>query len=72
MCRMEQKIEKLIVALMVLIDKNGGEYKLDASVYKEMYGKRHKKGIHVQEIGDEAIVLKLGDMTISPDDAMMN
>lgn len=69
---MDEQIEKLIVALMVMIEEKGGECRIDLPTFERMFDARHKKGIQVHEIGTEAILLKLGDMNVSPDDAMMN
>lgn len=68
---MDEYAEKLIVALMVLIQEKGGEYRLDTNVFQQMFDSRHNKGIHVQELGNQ-MVLKLGDMTVRPDEAEMN
>lgn len=68
---MDEYAEKLIVALMVLIQEKGGEYRLDTNVFQQMFDLRHNKGIQVQELGDQ-MVLKLGDMTVRPDEAELN
>jgi len=68
---MDEYAEKLIVALMVLIQEKGGEYRLDTNVFQQMFDSRHNKGIQVQELGNQ-MVLKLGDMTVRPDEAEMN
>ncbi len=68
---MDEYAEKLIVALMVIIQEKGGEYRLNSNVYQQMFDLRHNKGIQVQESGDQ-MVLKLGDMTVRPDEAEMN
>ena len=68
---MDEYAEKLIVALMVIIQEKGGEYRLNSNVYQQMFDLRHNKGIQVQESGDH-MVLKLGDMTVRPDEAEMN
>ncbi len=69
---MDEQVEKLMVALMVLLQEKGGEYKIDAEVFHEMFEDRHNKGIQVQEMGQEGVYLKMGDMNVSPDDAAMN
>ena len=69
---MDEKIEKLLVALMVVIEEQGGEIRLETSAYDRMFEQRHFKGIQVREAGDEGLFLKLGDMPVSPDDAMNN
>lgn len=69
---MDEQIEKLIVALMVILDERGGEYRIDTSRYQEMFDARHQKGIQVRELGKDGMILKMGDMTIRPDDASMN
>ncbi len=68
---MDEYAEKLIVALMVIIQDKGGEYRLDTDVYQQMFDLRHNKGIQVQEFGNH-MLLKLGDMTVRPDEAEMN
>jgi len=68
---MDEYAEKLIVALMVLIQEKGGEYRLNTNVFQQMFDSRHYKGIQVQELGNQ-MVLKLGDMTVRPDEAEMN
>ena len=68
---MDEYAEKLIVALMVMIQEKGGEYRLDTNVYQQMFDLRHNKGIQVRELGNH-MVLKLGDMTVRPDEAEMN
>ena len=65
-------MEKLIVALMLVIEEQGGEIRLDMDDFKSMYENRHRKGIQVQEIGEKDLVLVVGDMPVSPDDAMSN
>jgi hypothetical protein len=65
-------MEKLIVALMVVIEKQGGEVTVDMEDFKRMFEVRHRKGIQVRERGDSEMVLVLGDMPVSPDDAMSN
>lgn len=69
---MDEYVEKLIVALMVLLEEQGGECRIDTQKFKIMFEARHQKGIQVQELGDDGVVLKLGDMSVSPDDAMLN
>ncbi len=69
---MEENVEKLIVALMVLLDEMGGERHIDADVYERMFDARHRKGIQVKELGDGGITLILGDMPISPEEAQLN
>lgn len=68
----DEQMEKLIVALMLVIEEQGGEIRLDMDDFKRMYENRHRKGIQVQEIGEKDLVLVVGDMPVSPDDAMSN
>lgn len=69
---MDEQVEKLLVALMVIIDQQGGEYRIDTGAFENMFEVRHRKGIQVQERGPEGILLKLGDMTVRPDEAQNN
>jgi len=69
---MDEQVEKLLVALMVIIDQQGGEYRIDTQAFENMFEIRHRKGIQVQERGDEGLFLKLGDMTVRPDEAENN
>jgi len=69
---MNEQMEKLIVALMVLLQEQGGERRIDTEAFQAMFDQRHQKGIQVHEIGGEGLIFKLGDMPMSPDDAMMN
>ena len=69
---MDEQVEKLIVALMVLLNQQEGEIRLDFDDFQQMYDIRHKMGIQVHEGGEEDLLLKLGEMTITPDDAEMN
>ncbi len=69
---MDEQLERLIVALMQIIDEQGGEVRLDTESYQRMYEVRHRKGIQVREAGDEGLFLVLGDMPVSPDDALSN
>ena len=69
---MDEQIEKLLVALMVLLDQQEGEIRLDAEDFRRMYEIRHKMGIQVQEHSEDGVLLKLGEMTVNPDDAQMN
>ncbi len=69
---MDENIEKLIVALMVMIDEKGGEHRIDSDVFATMFELRHKKGIQVKEFGVKGMTLILGDMPVSPEDAEMN
>lgn len=68
----QDQVEKLIVALMVMLQEKGGEYKIEAKTYWDMYNSRMKKGIQVQELENDGILLKMGDMNVSPDDALNN
>lgn len=68
---MDQHIEKLLVALMVMIEKNGGSCSLDTAVFQKMFEVRHNKGIQVRESKD-SMVFTIGDMPVNPDDAMLN
>lgn len=70
--RMDENVEKLIVALMVLLDEMGGEGHIDADVFERMFEMRHRKGIQFKELGDEGITLILGDMPTSPEEAQLN
>jgi len=72
MCALDEQIEKLIVALMVILEEKGGQYRLDTQTFNQMFEARHRKGIQVHENGSQGILLKLGDMSVSPDDAMLN
>ena len=69
---MDENIEKLIVALMIMIQEKGGEFWIDSDVYTRMFELRHKKGIQVKELGENGMTLILGDMPISPEEAEMN
>jgi hypothetical protein len=69
---MDENIEKLIVALMIMIQEKGGEFWIDSDVYARMFELRHKKGIQVKELGENGMTLILGDMPISPEEAEMN
>ncbi len=68
----DEQMEKLIVALMVVIENEGGEVKVNMDDFRRMFEVRHRKGIQVRERGDTEMVLVLGDMPVSPDDAMSN
>ncbi len=68
----QDQVEKLIVALMVLLQEKGGEYKIDSNTYWDMYNSRMSKGIQVQELENDGVLLKMGDMNVSPDDALNN
>ena len=63
---MDQNMEKLIVALMVMIEEKGGEHWIDSEAYSQMFELRHKKGIQVREEGENGMTLVLGDMPTSP------
>ncbi len=69
---MDEQVEKLIVALMVLLDRRGGEITLSNEEFQNMFDARHKMGIRVHELEQEGIRLKLGEMTVNPDDANLN
>jgi len=69
---MDENMEKLIVALMVMIQEKGGEHWIDSEVYSRMFELRHKKGIQVRERGKDGMTLVLGDMPTSPEQAEMN
>jgi hypothetical protein len=69
--KMDPQIEKLLVAFMALIEENGGSCSLDTAVFQKMFEARHKKGIQVQESKD-TMLFTIGDMPVSPDDAMLN
>ena len=69
--KMNEHIEKLLVALMVMIEENGGSCSLDTQVFQKMYDLRHKKGIQVRE-SKETMVFTIGDMPVNPDEAMLN
>ena len=68
---MDQHIEKLLVAFMVMIEENGGSCSLDTATFQKMFEIRHSKGIQVRE-SKESMVFTIGDMTVNPDDAMLN
>ena len=68
----QDQVEKLIVALMVLLQEKGGEYKIESKTFWDMYNSRMKKGIQVQELENDGVLLKMGDMNVSPDDALNN
>jgi|SaaInlStandDraft_6_1057023.scaffolds.fasta_scaffold576766_1 hypothetical protein len=68
----QDQVEKLIVALMVMLQEKGGEYKIETKTFWDMYNSRMSKGIQVQELENEGILLKMGDMNVSPDDALNN
>ncbi len=68
----QDQVEKLIVALMVVLQEKGGEYKIEAKTFWDMYNSRMSKGIQVQELENDGILLKMGDMNVSPDDALNN
>jgi|TARA_B110000438_G_C15506856_1_gene518133 hypothetical protein len=68
----QDQVEKLIVALMVLLKEKGGEYKIESKTFWDMYNSRMSKGIQVQELENDGILLKMGDMNVSPDDALNN
>ncbi len=69
---MDENIEKLIVALMVMIQEKGGEHWIDSDVFARMFELRHNKGIQVKELGEKGVTLILGDMPTSPEQAEMN
>ena len=69
---MEEQVEKLIVALMVLLQQQEGEVKLSKVEFQGMFEARHKMGIQVHELEEEGILLKLGEMNVNPDDAALN
>jgi hypothetical protein len=68
----QDQVEKLIVALMVMLQEKGGEYKIETKTFWDMYNSRMSKGIQVQELENEGILLKMGDMNVSPDDVLNN
>jgi len=68
---MDPHIEKLLVAFMVMIKENGGSCSLDTEAFNQMFEVRHNKGIQVRESKD-SMVFMIGDMPVSPDDAMLN
>ena len=69
---MEEKVEKLIVALMVLLHRQEGQVKLSQEEFQKMFETRHKMGIQAHELEDGSMLLKLGEMTVNPDDAALN
>tara|TARA_B100000686_G_scaffold270802_1_gene287276 strand:+ start:109 stop:318 length:210 start_codon:yes stop_codon:yes gene_type:complete len=69
---MEEQVEKLIVALMVLLRREGGQVKLSQEEFQKMFEARHKMGIQVHELEDGGVLLKFGEMTVNPDDAALN
>ena len=68
---MDTHIEKLLVAFMVMIEENGGSCSLDTEAFNKLFEVRHKKGIQVRETKD-TMIFTIGDMPVSPDDAMLN
>lgn len=68
---MDPHIEKLLVALMVMIEENGGSCSLDTAAFQKMFEVRHNKGIQVRE-SKESMVFTIGDMPVNPDDALLN
>ena len=52
---MDEQAEKLIVALMVLLNQQEGEIRLDVGDFQRMYDVRHKMGIQVEEGGEEEL-----------------
>jgi hypothetical protein len=68
---MDPHIEKLLVAFMVMIEKNGGSCSLDTEAFNRLYEVRHNKGIQVRE-SNESMVFTIGDMPVNPDDALLN
>ncbi len=68
---MDEHIEKLLVAFMVMIEENGGSCSLDTGAFNKMFEVRHNKGIQVRE-SKETMVFTIGDMPVSPDEAMLN
>ncbi len=68
---MDEHIEKLLVAFMVMIEEKGGACSLDTETFKKMFEVRHNKGIQVRE-SKETMVFTIGDMPVSPDEAMLN
>ncbi len=68
---MDKHIEKLLVAFMVMIEENGGSCSLDTGAFNKMFEVRHNKGIQVRE-SKETMVFTIGDMPVSPDEAMLN
>lgn len=69
--KMDKHIEKLLVAFMVMIEENGGSCRLDTEAFNKMFEVRHNKGIQVRE-SKESMVFTIGDMTVNPDDAILN
>ena len=57
----QDQVEKLIVALMVVLQEKGGEYKIEEKTFWDMYNSRMSKGIQVQELENDGILLKMGD-----------
>ncbi len=68
---MDKHIEKLLVAFMVMIEEKGGSCSLDTGAFNKMFEVRHNKGIQVRE-SKETMVFTIGDMPVSPDEAMLN
>ncbi len=68
---MDKHIEKLLVAFMVMIKEKGGSCSLDTGTFNKMFEVRHNKGIQVRE-SKETMVFTIGDMPVSPDEAMLN
>ena len=48
---MDEYAEKLIVALMVVIQEKGGEYRLDTDAFQQMFDLRHSKGNSSSGVG---------------------
>ena len=57
---------------MVLLNQQGGEVTLDKKSFQSMFDNRHNIGIQVHELGEDGVLLKLGKMTVNPDDATLN
>lgn len=68
---MDEHIEKLLVAFMVMIEENGGSCTLDTETFQKMFEVRHNKGIQVRE-SKETMVFTIGNMPVNPDEAMLN
>ncbi len=68
---MDEHIEKLLVAFMVMIEESGGSCSLDTETFQKMFEVRHNKGIQVRE-SKETMMFTIGNMPVNPDEAMLN
>lgn len=68
---MDEHIEKLLVAFMVMIEEKGGSCSLDTGTFQKMFEVRHNKGIQVRESKD-SMIFTIGNMPVNPDEALLN